>query len=43
MERLPDCEELPFLPVRLFKEFELRSCAKEEVVKNRNMCFTFMV
>lgn len=37
MERLPDYEELPFLPVRLFKEFELRSCAKEKVVKNRNM------
>jgi phenylacetate-coenzyme A ligase PaaK-like adenylate-forming protein len=33
MEHLPDYEELPFLPVRLFKEFELRSCAKEEVVK----------
>jgi hypothetical protein len=33
MEALPDYEELPFLPVRLFKEFELRSCAKEEVVK----------
>jgi phenylacetate-coenzyme A ligase PaaK-like adenylate-forming protein len=33
MKRLPDYEELPFLPVRLFKEFELRSCAKKEVVK----------
>jgi hypothetical protein len=30
---LPDYEQLPFLPVRLFKEFELRSCAKEDVVK----------
>ena len=26
-------EDLPFLPVRLFKELELRSVAKEEVVK----------
>lgn len=26
-------ENLPFLPVRLFKELELRSCNKEEVVK----------
>ena len=33
MECLPDYEHLPFLPVRLFKEFELRSCEKEEVVK----------
>jgi hypothetical protein len=33
MGNLPDYEKLPFLPVRLFKEFELRSCAKEEVVK----------
>lgn len=33
MENLPHYEQLPFLPVRLFKEFELRSCAKEEVVK----------
>lgn len=32
-DALPDYEQLPFLPVRLFKEFELRSCAKEEVVK----------
>lgn len=30
---LPDYTELPFLPVRLFKEFELRSCAQEDVVK----------
>ena len=33
MNHLPDYEKLPFLPVRLFKEFELRSCQKEEVVK----------
>lgn len=33
MDALPDYTKLPFLPVRLFKEFELRSCAKEEVVK----------
>lgn len=33
MNHLPDYEQLPFLPVRLFKEFELRSCVKEEVVK----------
>jgi phenylacetate-coenzyme A ligase PaaK-like adenylate-forming protein len=30
---LPEYDELPFLPVRLFKEFELRSVEKEEVVK----------
>lgn len=33
INNLPDYEQLPFLPVRLFKEFELRSCAKEDVVK----------
>lgn len=33
MNNLPDYEKLPFLPVRLFKEFELRTCEKEEVVK----------
>ena len=33
MDNLPDYDKLPFLPVRLFKEFELRSCAKEDVVK----------
>ena len=33
INNLPDYEKLPFLPVRLFKEFELRSCSKEEVVK----------
>ncbi len=33
IDNLPDYEQLPFLPVRLFKEFELRSVAKEEVVK----------
>ena len=32
MNNLPDYDKLPFLPVRLFKEFELRSCEKEEVV-----------
>lgn len=30
---LPDYEKLPFLPVRLFKDFELRSCPKEDIVK----------
>lgn len=30
---LPSYEALPFLPVRIFKEFEMRSCAQEEVVK----------
>lgn len=30
---LPSYEELPFLPVRLFKEFDLRSVVPEEVVK----------
>lgn len=33
INQLPAYEELPFLPVRLFKEFELRSCSREEVVK----------
>lgn len=33
IEQLPDYEQLPFLPVRLFKEFDLRSCGQEEVVK----------
>ncbi|MCR4619326.1 MAG: acyl-protein synthetase [Paludibacteraceae bacterium] len=33
MSRLPEYEDLPFLPVRLFKELELCSCEKEEVVK----------
>ncbi len=33
MKQLPDYEQLPFLPVRLFKEFNLRSCGQEEVVK----------
>lgn len=33
MNNLPDYDQLPFLPVRLFKEFELQSCAKEDVVK----------
>lgn len=30
---LPDYEGLPFLPVRMFKDYELRSCGAEEVVK----------
>lgn len=30
---LPEYDNLPFLPVRLFKEFELLSIPKEEVVK----------
>lgn len=33
INNLPDYEKLPFLPVRLFKEFELRSVEKDEVVK----------
>lgn len=33
MNNLPDYEKLPFLPVRLFKELELRSCEKDDVVK----------
>ena len=28
-----DCADLPFLPVRLFKKFELRSVPKEEITK----------
>lgn len=33
VNNLPDYEDLPFLPVRLFKELELRSVPKEDVVK----------
>lgn len=33
VNNLPDYEELPFLPARLFKEFELLSVEREEVVK----------
>ena len=33
INNLPEYDQLPYLPVRLFKEMELRSCAKEEVVK----------
>ena len=33
INNLPDYEQLPFLPVRLFKEFELRSCEKHDIVK----------
>jgi len=33
IDHLPDYTELPFLPVRLFKEFDLMSIPREEVVK----------
>lgn len=33
VDNLPEYDALPFLPVRLFKELELRSVKKEEVVK----------
>lgn len=33
IDNLPDYRHLPMLPVRLFKEYELRSCPKDEVVK----------
>jgi phenylacetate-coenzyme A ligase PaaK-like adenylate-forming protein len=33
LNRLTEYDELPFLPVRLFKEFELRSVEKEHVMK----------
>lgn len=33
LEKVDSYEKLPFLPVRLFKELELRSVPKEEVVK----------
>lgn len=33
IDNLPDYEDIPFLPVRLFKEFELKSVPKEDVVK----------
>ena len=33
INNLPEYDELPFLPVRLFKEFELRSVPKEEIAK----------
>lgn len=33
MDNLPEYEDLPFIPVRLFKELELYSVDKEEIVK----------
>ena len=33
MDHLPSYNQIPFLPVRLFKEFELRSVEQESVVK----------
>lgn len=33
IEKITSYEELPFLPVRMFKEYELRSVSKEDVVK----------
>ena len=33
INNLPEYDQLPFLPVRLFKELELRSCTTEDVVK----------
>ena len=33
MNNLPSYDQMPFLPVRLFKEFELRSVEQESVVK----------
>lgn len=33
INNLPEYDQLPFLPVRLFKEFELLSLPKDEVVK----------
>lgn len=33
INNLPDYEDLPFLPVRLFKEFELLSVPKDDIVK----------
>ena len=33
MNNLPEFDALPFLPVRLFKELELHSCAQEDVIK----------
>ena len=31
--QLPSYEQIPFLPVRIFKEFDMLSCPKEEIVK----------
>ena len=33
VNNLPEYDQMPFIPVRLFKEMELCSCAKEDVVK----------
>ena len=33
IQSITDYEQIPFLPVRLFKEYELRSVPKDEVVK----------
>ncbi|MDR1115091.1 MAG: acyl-protein synthetase [Tannerella sp.] len=41
IKHLPEYDELPFLPVRLFKEFELQSVKKEEIVKTMTSSGTF--
>lgn len=33
ISRLPSYDQLPFLPVRVFKEYDLASVPKEEVIK----------
>ena len=33
VQNLPEYDELPFLPVRLFKEFELHSISKDDIIK----------
>ena len=33
VNHLPPYEDMPFLPVRIFKEFEMRSCTDDEIVK----------
>lgn len=33
VSKITSCEDLPFIPVRLFKNYELRSIEKEKVVK----------
>ena len=40
LHALPEYDELPFLPVRLFKEFELKSVTEDEIVKTMTSSMT---
>tara|TARA_B100000686_G_scaffold348912_1_gene441108 strand:- start:307 stop:1395 length:1089 start_codon:yes stop_codon:yes gene_type:complete len=40
LDELPEYDELPFLPVRLFKEFELKSVSEDKIVKTMTSSMT---